>query len=315
MVLAQAPFVVMWAFQAQAKAVGDTGTVYVETDPPGAELLLQDQRIGRTPVRLSLSGGRHVLELRHGERTRELIVAVEAGETVRHRVELASETISTPAAAAPGSLQVTTQPPGAIVSVDGTSAGRSPVTLSEMAAGTHAVSVRFESGSVEQRVIVEPGAMASLLVAMPRSQGSRSGWLTVTTPVPLQIFEQGRLIGTSDVERLQLPAGQHTLELINSDLGFRQQRTITVDPSATTPLRVELPRAPLSINAQPWANVWVDGESVGETPIGNLSWPIGRHEVVFRHPSLGERRLSVLLTLKEPARVGVDFRRTSNQIE
>jgi hypothetical protein len=189
------------------------------------------------------------------------------------------------------------------------------VTLSDAPAGTHTVSVRFDSGIVEQRVIVEPGTAASLVVAMPRPPGPGSGWVTVATPVSLQIFEHGRLIGTTDIERLLLPAGRHTLELVNSDLGFRQQRTVTIDPSSAAALRVELPRASLSINAQPWANVWVDGEGVGETPIGNLSRPIGRHEVVLRHPSLGERKLSVLLTLKEPARVGVDFRRTSNQLE
>jgi hypothetical protein len=315
-VLAQAPFVVLWVIQAQARPAGNTGTLYVETDPPGAEVLLEHRPVGTTPIRLSLTKGRHVLELHDGGREREIDVAIEAGETVRHRIELATAPAQQSATvSAHGSLRVTTQPPGAVVTVDGTPAGPSPVTLSQAAVGTHTVSVRFDGGNVEQRVVVEPGATASLVVAMPRPPGTGSGWVTFVTPVLLQIFEQGRLIGTTNIDRLMLPAGRHTLELVNTELGFRQQRSVTVDPSGATTLRVELPRASLSINAQPWANVWVDGESVGETPIGNLSRPIGRHDVVLRHPSLGERKLSVLVTLKEPARVGVDFRRTSNQIE
>ena len=68
-----------------------------------------------------------------------------------------------------------------------------------------------------------------------------------------------------------------------------------------------MPTSTFSINARPWAEVFIDGERVGETPIGNLSRPIGRHEIVLRHPELGERRQTVTLTPRAPARVSVDF--------
>jgi serine/threonine-protein kinase len=64
----------------------------------------------------------------------------------------------------------------------------------------------------------------------------------------------------------------------------------------------------MAINAIPWAEVLVDGARVGETPIGNITVPIGLHEVLFRHPELGERRLSVTVTTREPLKVGVDLR-------
>jgi ABC-type lipoprotein export system ATPase subunit len=55
--------------------------------------------------------------------------------------------------------------------------------------------------------------------------------------------------------------------------------------------------------------VWIDGERIGETPIGNLSRRVGTHEVLFKHPDLGERRESVLIVVGKPARIGVDLRR------
>ena len=64
----------------------------------------------------------------------------------------------------------------------------------------------------------------------------------------------------------------------------------------------------MAINAIPWAEVLVDGTRVGETPIGNITVPIGTHEVIFRHPELGERRLTVTVTTGEPVKVGVDLR-------
>jgi serine/threonine-protein kinase len=65
----------------------------------------------------------------------------------------------------------------------------------------------------------------------------------------------------------------------------------------------------LSVNAQPWAEVWVDGQRIGETPIGNLSLPIGHHELVVRHPQLGERRQTVAVGANGPSRIGIDLRR------
>ena len=36
--------------------------------------------------------------------------------------------------------------------------------------------------------------------------------------------------------------------------------------------------------------LWIDGRRIGDTPLANLSVPAGEHEVVFRHPELGEKR-------------------------
>jgi hypothetical protein len=138
--------------------------------------------------------------------------------------------------------------------------------------------------------------------------GSLSGFLRVDVAVPMRISEDGRLLGTTEVDRLMLPAGDHTLDLRNDELQFTTRQTVTIKPGDTTAVQVRLPSAPLSINARPWAEAWIDGERVGDTPIGTLMRTIGRHEIVLRHPELGERRVPVVITLAQPARVSVDFR-------
>jgi len=65
----------------------------------------------------------------------------------------------------------------------------------------------------------------------------------------------------------------------------------------------------MSLNAVPWAEVWIDGDRVGETPIGNVQLSLGTHEVVFRHPELGEQRFTPTVTLNAPGRVSADMRR------
>lgn len=144
--------------------------------------------------------------------------------------------------------------------------------------------------------------------ARPVPAGALSGWVHVEVPFTMRISEDGRLVGTTDVERLMLPVGSHTLDLRSDELQFATRQTVVVSAGEASPLLVRLPSASLSINAKPWADVWVDGERVGETPIGTLMRPIGRHEVVLRHPELGERRVSVMVSLAQPVRVSVDFR-------
>ena len=134
------------------------------------------------------------------------------------------------------------------------------------------------------------------------------GWMTVSSPVTLQIYEGGRLIGVSEADRIMLSAGEHALELAAAPLGFRVRRSVRILPYATTRVGVELPQVALSINAVPWADVWIDGEAAGQTPIGGLLQPIGTHDVEFRHPELGTKRMRVTVSMNEAARVAVDMR-------
>ncbi len=135
-----------------------------------------------------------------------------------------------------------------------------------------------------------------------------AGSIAIASPVPVQVFEDQRLIGTSEMDRILLPAGKHVIELVADPVGYRATRTVTVTAGQTAALAVDLPRVPLSINAIPWAEVFIDGTRIGETPLGNLPQTLGAHEIVFRHPQLGERRLNVMVTTKEPARFSIDMR-------
>jgi hypothetical protein len=143
----------------------------------------------------------------------------------------------------------------------------------------------------------------------PAGQGIAAGLLSIVAPLPLQVYARGRLIGSSEVDALMLPLGAHELELVNESAGYREVRSVTVQAGRPTSLRIDPPTGTLNVNAVPWAEVWIDNQRIGETPIGNAKVPIGTREVVFRHPELGERRARVLVTLKQPARVSVDLRK------
>jgi hypothetical protein len=84
---------------------------------------------------------------------------------------------------------------------------------------------------------------------------------------------------------------------------------VNVSPGQVSSVKLEMPKAAVALNAVPWAEAWVDGERIGETPIGSVSLSIGPHEVVFRHPDLGERRVVTTVTLGTPTKVTMDMRK------
>jgi hypothetical protein len=146
-------------------------------------------------------------------------------------------------------------------------------------------------------------------VAPPVAKSMLAGSVAVSAPVPMQVFLKGRVVATTEAESFMLPVGTQELEFVNQSVGYRARRTVTIQAGKTTSLRLEAPSGTVNINALPWAEVWMDGQRLGETPLGNLQVRIGSRELIFRHPDLGERRATVLVTLKEPARISMDLRK------
>jgi hypothetical protein len=165
------------------------------------------------------------------------------------------------------------------------------------------------SGPPTDRVVeLHAGENASLVLSATRPTSvPEGGWIAVNSPIALRLVEGADVVGTSEASRTMMAAGSHDLTLANDDLGFRERRKVEISAGKVTTISVQLPKAPLRINAVPWADVTVDAEHVGETPIGTYAVAIGRHEVVFRHPQFGERRQVVMVGLNTPARASVDF--------
>jgi hypothetical protein len=260
-----------------------------------------------------------------------VIAVIAAGSSIGARKPAEAEVY-----AASGTLEVSTNPAGVQAFIDGQLRGTTPLVLA-LEPGSHMLELRGTGEPRSIPITVNPGAKVSQFVELssiatddaaaaatvraaepPVSVSSGSapeapaaapappanGFVTVTSPVDLQILEAGNALGTSR-DRLQLAPGRHELELVNADLGVRATQTVQVSSSRTASIEPVLPTGTISLNAVPWAEVWLDGEKLGETPIGNVSVRLGRHDVVFRHPDLGERHETVLVTAREPARLSV----------
>ena len=212
----------------------------------------------------------------------------------------------------PGPAAVAAQPAPSNPAVDATPAGP-PVPSAPRADGPAATApdaalqatppqARTESGAAAVKA-PDPGAKA------PETPPAvREGRISVTAPLPMQIIEKGYVLGASPGNPIALPAGRHDIELFNDSVGYRETRTVDVPAGRTVPIVVSLPKGAVSFNAIPWAEVWADGQKIGETPLANVEMSAGPHEVTFRHPQLGERRLTVVVPVNGPQRVSMDMR-------
>ncbi len=292
-------------YLAPAATAAATGQLSITSTPAGAAVLVDGDARGVTPIALTLEAGAHLVQLRGAGEPRTLPISMAAGAQMSQYVELPGA-----AAAKLGQLQVRTEPAGAQVTVDGVARGKTPLVVSELTPGQHLVLLESDLGTLRQTVTVDAAATSSLVVPLGAAEGAPvSGWITVSAPVDLQIFENKRLLGTSQTDRIMVAAGRHDIEIVNEPLGFRVVRTVQVPPGKIAPVKLDWPKGTIALNAVPWAEVWIDGEKVGETPIGNLSLPIGPHEVIFRHPDLGEQRHATTVSVNTPARLSVDMRK------
>ena len=270
------------------------GVVAIESTPTGAEIFVDGTSQGVTPLTVELSAGSHEVELRRRGASRQITIEVKAGELLKQQIDLTN-------LRAVGTLVVDSTPAGAKVIVDGRGRGVTPVTISDVVVGAHKVVLESAAGSVTKDVQIQAGATVTI------NEGIFSGWIAVFGPFELQVYERKRLIGSTQNERIMLPPGRHEIELVNTDRGYRETRTIEVGPGATVPVNVETTEGTVRIDAPEGSEIFIDGTKVGDAPLGTQRVTIGIREILVKHPQLGEKKATATVTSSTPAEVRIEF--------
>ncbi|PIE52941.1 hypothetical protein CSA37_04670 [Candidatus Fermentibacteria bacterium] len=178
--------------------------------------------------------------------------------------------------------------------------------------GIHVFQAELEGfNSVPESILVdyssEPEAISLALLSQAESQVILS--LGADIPGTALFYIDGSMVG-SDVRRVSeiLPFGRHTItvEAENYELW---SRTITLDSDgySTTVVPVQIvTTGRLLIAPEPWANVSVDGVSVGQTPMAPLELEEGSHTVVLTNPDYQDQTITVSITPGEDTSIAYD---------
>jgi len=289
--------------QPSAASQPQPGRLTIETRPGNLEVTIDGDNRGKTPVTISLAPGAHTVTIHGSVDDRVVPLTLAAGAEVTQYFEMKT---AEPTATL-GRISIVTDPPGARVSVDGKLHGNSPITVEDLTASGHKITATNEAGTVERLVAVPAGGTASVMFSLPRVSGPVGGWLAIAAPFDVEVVERDDVIGASGTNKVMLAAGRHEITVANRTIGYREARTIDITAGKTMTMRIDPPKAAVSVNARPWADVTVDGNSLGQTPIANTLMTIGSHDVIFRHPQFGERRQTVVVTSNGPNRIAVDL--------
>jgi PEGA domain-containing protein len=264
----------------------DSGIAAADAPAPEPSALAIPKRARNAIVSAALTGGRFVRN----------VLPTRPAKTPAVEPDPASDT---PAAPAPGSLRVSSTPPGAVVLVDGTMHGVTPLTIDDLIPGRHDLVLKANGGTVQRTVNIASNQTATI------DQATFSGFVAVHAPFDVTISEGGRALRADDRHQIVLPAGPHELRLTNTAVGYDTVRQVNIKPGRS--IRLELALEPtLTVTATAPAEVWLDGTRLGETPLTGAPVPLGLHQIVVKRTGGGERRFTVTIGAK-PLMLHVEF--------
>jgi hypothetical protein len=210
-------------------------------------------------------------------------------------------------------VMIDSQQPGDQVIVDGRDVGVTPMTLA-LKSDMRSIHVRTrptpDVAPVQPASKVDrPVDTTAAAVLNQAAARERRGGLRVSSPIELQVLEGDHVLGSSADGPVVATAGKHELDFVNTEFGYQSHQVVEFKAGQIVPMRITPPAGRVSINAVPWALVSIDGNSVGETPLGNVALPVGEHQITFRHPQLGERVQKVIVKANAATRVSAVFTR------
>ena len=173
--------------------------------------------------------------------------------------------------------------------------------------GLSAIDAKASDTSAAEPTGTSMKAGGAAPAALVGTASQRNGGLRLSSPIELHVLDGERVLGSSGDGPIVAAAGRHEFEFVNSAIGYRTRRVVEIKAGQITSVTMTVPNGTLNINAVPWAGVWIDGNAFGDTPLGNLSIAPGEHDIVFRHPQLGERHEKAIVRADRPTRVTVNL--------
>ncbi len=105
----------------------------------------------------------------------------------------------------------------------------------------------------------------------------------------VDVLWRGKLLGRAP-GTFDLPVGRQVLRLSDEKLGLERRLTVAVAPDRVTRAQVLFKKASLDIRCAPWAEVKLDGRSLGATPIPVQEVYEGRHVVELSNSDLAKTK-------------------------
>jgi len=149
---------------------------------------------------------------------------------------------------------------------------------------------------------------------MPAPEGAAADAPATPTPEPYGVLTADLEPGVelsidgrkTSAGAKRLTPGRHTLEVVRPDVLGAQRETIVVEPGQTLHRAFAADEYGwLQVVVIPWAEVFVGGQSIGQTPMGKVKAAIGEHSLTLRHPEVADKQQTIVIEKGETTLVRV----------
>ena len=269
-----------------APAMAQTRRINISSAPPGATVRLDNQTsppIGTTPIRnRSVRSGAHTLffELQGYVPGRLDINVARNGETFTGSLQQS------------GSINVSSDIPGAAITIDGQERGVSPTRVDGLAPGPHVVELRSPNlPPFSQTVTVQGGQVAAVSAQLRPAVGTIRVVLTNpngAVPGNAQVMLDGSPLTGSPPSSDQVTVGSHVVQVMAE--GFRAvTQNVTITAGQTQAIAVTLEQVVNGgtvrvVTSTTGAEVFLDGDRVQGSPAVAQNVPAGTHSVRVTAP-------------------------------
>lgn len=237
--------------------ISNKGTLSVDSYPRGAEVYLNNEYIGNTPLTEKINIGKYSVEVKkEGYKNYSREVEIKRGKETIIIANLERKV---------GGISVKTEPTGATVYIDGKNYGLTPIEIYDLEVGKHEVLITKEG----YKSIIKEIEIKEEIVEISETliKGVSKAYIN-SNPRGATVIIDGKEIGKTPLEIEEISLGRHFITL--KALGYEEMtRTIDIKEDINTFSfnLIQLNHA-LIIETEPeGATVYVDDVIRGLTPL------------------------------------------------
>jgi hypothetical protein len=282
---------------------GGGAVLRITSQPDGAKVLLDGQEQGPTPMSLQkIEPGQHLLEVRKdGFYAQRRTVSLFKSEKKTEEFKL--EPLK-------GLVIVQTSPEGAEVDVDGAFRGKTPLLLTDLSMGDHAVVLRTEG--YQPRKLALP-IKDRVPVKLVTDLASDSATLNLSSePAGASVLLNGATRGLTPCKIDRIPSGTVDIEInLKGYAPHRSQIVLKAGDVVDVPAQLKAIPAKLTVHSIPdKARIYVNNQFRGEAPIELDNLAPGEYRL--RAEKRGFEADARNVTLKPEDQLTEEFRLTRN---
>lgn len=288
---------------ARAQLFGGGAMLRVTSQPAGAQVFLDGLPQDVTPLSLQrIDPGQHLLELRKDgflQQRRTVSLFNNEKKTEEFKLDPLK-----------GLVLIQTLPAGAEVDVDSTFRGKTPLLLTDLTIGEHAVVLRTEG--------YQPRKLALLVkdripVKLSTDLASDSATIKVTSePAGASVLLNGATRGTSPCTIDRIPSGTVEIEVnLKGYAAHRSQIVLKAGDVVDVPAILKAIPAALTVHSIPdQARIYINNQFRGEAPVVLTNLPPGEYRL--RAEKRGFEADARNITLKPEDQITEEFRLQHN---